>query len=229
MEGCSTLAGCTRCSSSGLVSQAASPSILLPQHGTCSPLAPQLLVKGGKEGNQSSIPTYLGKAMLACSAPQPTELALYTSLPSGPWAPLTQILLTGLPCKGEGGILPLLRNVQNPLTPQLRNPRVGWVLGRMRWKSSVTSSLRRKPNRLCLSQRCPKVFSSALPSTEELHQVGKNSSSSSWAWTQQVWGSQGGVRWCEESYHFFRQSLWATLKASLNVQFSETRGWADTG
>lgn len=195
------------------------------QHGTCSPLAPQLLVKGGKEGKQSSIPTHLGKRCWFAVPCSQLDL-LYIARSHLPGSPLTQILLTGLPCKGEGAILPLLRNARNPLRPQPRTPRTGWVLGGMGWKSSVTSSMRRKQTH---SASVRDASSSALPSTKEPQQREKNSSGSGWAWTQQVWGFQGGVRWLKESYHFFGQSLWATLRASLNVQFPESQGWADTG
>lgn len=132
-----------------------------------------------------------------------------------PGTPLTQISLTGLSCEGEGAVLPLSRNVRNPPTPRLCTPRTGW-------NSSVTSSPRRKqtPSASVRDAQGPSPL--PLPAPRSCIRGEKNSPGSGWAWTQQVWGFQGGVRWFRESYQFSGRSLWATLKTSLNGQFPET-------
>lgn len=161
--------------------------------------------------------------MLPCSALQPAELALNTLLPSAPRAPLTQILLTGLPYKGEGAILPLLRNVQNPLTH-------GVGAGEDEEEKQHHFQPEEEANTLCLSQRCPKVFSSALPRAEvtirgtKQLRLGMDTASLGPPRRCKVVQGELSLLWAKPMGNTER-----TLKASLNVQFSETRGWSDSG
>lgn len=117
---------------------------------------------------------------------------------------------------------PFPQKVKNPQTAQLSTPCLEWVLGGMRWKSIVTSSLRRKQTRSALV-RDAQGPSLPFPAPRSCIGGERTASGSGWAWTQQIWGFQGGVRWFKESYHFFGRNLWATLKASLNVQFPRDR------
>lgn len=137
-------------------------------------------LKEGKREKRSSNPTYLGKALLACSALQPTQLALYSLLPSA-WDSFD-------PNLADWAFLQRRRCRPSPSEECQKSPNApapypthGVGAGCHEVEKQRHLQPEEEANSLCLSQRCPRTFPSALPRTTEPHQGGKNSSRSGWA------------------------------------------------